>query len=252
MSSTGPNFYQTLFDKSCEGLVVVGDRGKIELVNPRLLSLFKYENEDDLIGQSIEVLIPKKYHKSHVGQRNQYLEDPENRPMGIGKVLNGLKSDGTEFPVEVSLSPFTDTDGSKRVIGFVSDITERVKIYNELRNLNNELESIVEKRSAELKLSNKLYESIAKNFPNGCIYIFDRDFNYLFAEGKELSNRGFSGEKLVGRNYLDLLDEELRDTVEKELTKVFDGAEISMDIDYNDAVFNLQGVQVQPLDIYTH
>ena len=107
MSATNTNFYQILFDKSCEGLVVVGDRGKIELVNPRLLELFKYTKNEDLVGKSIEALILQKYHKKHVVQRSDYLEDPESRPMGIGKVLNGLKSDGSEFPVEVSLSPFT-------------------------------------------------------------------------------------------------------------------------------------------------
>lgn len=245
MTIQADNFYQNIFANTVEGLIVVGKSGEIELVNPKSLEMFGYDSEEELKGKLIEVLIPKRYHGVHVGNRQEFTKKSSTRPMGIGKVLYAIKKNGEEFPVEVSLSPCVNDQGEKSIIAFVSDITDRIKAQKALEELNNKLESLVERRSLELRRSNQLYESISKNFPKGCIYVFDRSYNYIFAEGKELNNRGLKGRDLLGHNYLDLLSEEVRDIVKPQLDEVFKGKEASFEISYKSATFKLRGVPLE-------
>ncbi|WP_229204084.1 PAS domain-containing sensor histidine kinase [Dyadobacter alkalitolerans] len=144
-----------LFKHATEGIVVVDKSGAIVMLNPKAKELFGY-TDPDLIGKKIEALIPQRYAANHVHYRDHYLEAPRARGMGHLMDLFARRSDGSEFPVEVSLSPFQTSDG-EFVVSFVIDITERKKQENrireanlEIQKLNAELEERVEQRTREL------------------------------------------------------------------------------------------------------
>ncbi|MCE6992611.1 PAS domain-containing sensor histidine kinase [Dyadobacter sp. CY323] len=144
-----------LFKHATEGIVVVNKAGTIVMLNPKAKELFGY-SDVDLIGRKIETLIPQRFTKNHVQYRDNYLEAPRARGMGHLMDLFARKYDGSEFPVEVSLSPFKTSDG-EFVVSFVIDITERKKQDTrireanlEIQKLNAELEERVEQRTREL------------------------------------------------------------------------------------------------------
>lgn len=130
------------------GIIVVNNKGIIQLINLFALNLFGYKNEE-LIEKPIEFLIPHRYHHPHVKDRQEYTDHPRNRPMGLGMDLYATKKDGTEFPVEVSLGHY-ENNGVKNVIAFLSDISVRKKAETEIIKLNDKLELLVEQRTQEL------------------------------------------------------------------------------------------------------
>src|SRR5690606_23473174 len=105
MQSGDTSHLLSLFEHATEGFVVTGPNGDIVLVNPSACRMFDYTPEE-LLGQKIEILIPNQYRKSHVSMRDGFYRDPANRVMGHGRDLRGQKRDGTQFPVEVSLSTY--------------------------------------------------------------------------------------------------------------------------------------------------
>jgi PAS domain S-box-containing protein len=146
-----------LFNNASMGIIVVNNKGLIELINPFALNLFGYRN-DELTEKPIEFLIPRRYHHEHVKDRQAYTHNPRNRPMGLGMDLYGMKKDGTEFPVEVSLGHY-ESNGVENVIAFLSDISIRKKTETQIKKLNDELESLVEQRTRELTTAMHLLES---------------------------------------------------------------------------------------------
>ena len=104
-------------------IVVADDRGGIVLVNNKLTDMFGYDG-DELIGDSIETLMPERYRGGHVGYREEYAGNPRQRPMGTGLDLSGRRRDGSEFPIEVGLSHYRSGERSW-VMATVADITRR-------------------------------------------------------------------------------------------------------------------------------
>ena len=143
------SIYGMLFSSAAEGLVVVDGAGTICLCNPRIGELFGYEPKD-LMGLSSEELIPVALRERHAVQRSTYHQDPHQRPMGQGIDLRGQRSDGSTFPVEVSLNHFS-VAGERFVMGLVSDVSLRRAVELDLQRTNAELEERVELRTAELK-----------------------------------------------------------------------------------------------------
>lgn len=143
------NRYEALFNHASMGIVVVNANGLIESANPFALQLFGYL-QDELNGQPIENLIPKRFHHKHVPQRDSYIKNPNNRPMGLGLDLFGIRKDGSEFPVEISLGSY-ETNGEKNVIAFIIDISVRKKIEALIVELNDKLEETVEQRTKDLQ-----------------------------------------------------------------------------------------------------
>src|SRR5579872_5378046 len=86
------------------------------------------------------MLIPERYYNRHVSERSGYISDPRVRPMGVGLELNGRRKDGTEFPVEISLSPIATTEGTF-VASAIRDVTERKAFEHRLQELNAKLEA---------------------------------------------------------------------------------------------------------------
>ncbi|MGN6566530.1 MAG: PAS domain-containing sensor histidine kinase, partial [Flavipsychrobacter sp.] len=130
------------------GIIVTNDLGEIIMINDFALSQFRYE-EEELMGKKIEVLIPRRYRERHIHHRERYGANAHSRPMGTGMDLYAVKKDGTEFPVEVSLSPYTR--GTRQfAIAFISDITVRKESEMALLRLNAELEEKVKERTQSL------------------------------------------------------------------------------------------------------
>lgn len=152
-----------LFEHATEGIVLTDDKGTMVLLNPAALQLFGYDRED-LLGQPVEMLIPKRFSQRHSSYRHGFYQTPGNRTMGHGRDLFARKKDGSEFPVEVSLSYYRQK-GSMYVIAFIVDITARKqsekelldrksqleKITEDVRRLNAELEAKVEERTLVLR-----------------------------------------------------------------------------------------------------
>ena len=138
-----------LFLFASEGILVANGESEIIRVNPSAEKLFGYE-KDELIGQKIEILIPRRLAEKHVHQRTEYNSSPQARTMGSGLELFGLKKDGTEFPLEISLSPYS-TDEKKFVIAFIIDITRRKQAESKLKNYSVELEKQVRNRTLILE-----------------------------------------------------------------------------------------------------
>ena len=152
-----------LFEFATEGIILTNKKGEIILINPAALKLFNYEKEE-LLGKSIETLIPWRFHHAHLQYRKAFNEQPANRTMGHGRNLFARTKDGREFPVEVSLSYYRQDD-TLFVIAFIVDITQRKrseqsmldqraqleKITADMRKLNAELETKVEQRTRILQ-----------------------------------------------------------------------------------------------------
>jgi PAS domain S-box-containing protein len=122
--------FQSLFEAATLGILMVDAEGSIVLANSYCLRLFGYA-EEELIGQPLEQLIPPRVRQEHARLRRNFIAAPQVRPMGIGRRLRGLRRDGTQFAVEVSLS-HTTIDGQRYAIAFVVDVTE----HQEIRYLN--------------------------------------------------------------------------------------------------------------------
>lgn len=150
-----PVGFEALFDFATEGILVTNQLGEIIKINRAAEFMFGY-GKGELLGQKIETLIPRKYSEKHVRHRQGFEKSPNPRSMGIGMDLHGLKKDGTEFPVEVSLSPFESENG-KYVIAFIIDITIRRKQDDLLKKSNQELKYYTtELESVNTKLENRV------------------------------------------------------------------------------------------------
>ncbi len=130
--------YQGLLELAPDAIVIVNAIGRIVLLNARARAMFGHE-EADVLGEPIEVLLPQRLRTDHAGHRNAYLAAPRMRGMGEGLELAGVRRDGSEFPVEISLSPI-DSDVGRLVMSAIRDTTERKRIERALQDKNIELE----------------------------------------------------------------------------------------------------------------
>ena len=130
---------EALIEFAAQGIIAVDQRGRIVMVNAKTEQMFGYSREE-LIGKPLELLMPSRFRQAHAGHREGFFAHPRTRPMGLGMDLSGMRKDGDEFPVEISLS-YVDEGGARVALGFITDITQRKRQEEQLRHTQ-KLESL--------------------------------------------------------------------------------------------------------------
>ncbi len=151
--------FRVAVEASPAGVVMVDEEGRIVLVNKEVERLFGYGREE-LMGESIELLVPEEFRGVHPRSREAFGRDPSTRVMGAGRELHGLRKDGVEVPVEIGLNPIETEDGLF-VLSSIVDISERKSAEAERRRLEQHL-----RQAQKMEAVGTLAGGIAHDFNN--------------------------------------------------------------------------------------
>jgi len=142
--TTADRTFLTLLEAAPDAMIVVDGRGRMEMINAQAERMFGYAREE-MVGQPVEMLVPSRFRPAHMRHREAYASAPGTRPMGVGLDLYGRRKDGSEFPVEISLSPL-HTDTGTLTISAIRDITDR-------KNAERDRARLIEERAAHADAS---------------------------------------------------------------------------------------------------
>jgi len=152
--------FREVLEAAPDAIVLVDSSGRITLVNSEAERLFGY-TRGELLGQLVEELVPTRFHGHHPTHRGKYFTEPQTRPMGIGLELSGRRKDGTEFPVEISLSPLS-IEGSTLAMAAIRDVSARKRIEEALKTANRELEAFTYSVSHDLRAPIRQIDGFAR------------------------------------------------------------------------------------------
>jgi PAS domain S-box-containing protein len=161
LEAHGDDFAWSLLEAAPDAMVIVADDGEIAYANDHAIRLFGYE-ADDLLGRTVEDLLPESMRAAHQAHRRRYRAEPTVRPMGAGLELLARRADGAEVPVEISLSPLR-IDGETYAIAAVRDISARVAAEAELqrsRDALREAEQVVAVSSDRERIARDLHDTV--------------------------------------------------------------------------------------------
>ncbi|MBK9424349.1 MAG: PAS domain S-box protein [Bacteroidetes bacterium] len=173
---------RALFDYATEGIIIASQKGQIVMINPIAEKVLGYET-GELTGKQIEVLIPNRMSERHVKHREKYSHNPQPRPMGKGMELYAKKKDGSDLPVEISLSNFETSEG-KFAIAFMIDISER-------------------KKSEELFHKEKEVAQMYLDIAPVIFVVIGRDEKVTLINQNGCQILGFSEQDILGKNWFD-------------------------------------------------
>jgi len=177
-----------------DAIVAVDHQGTIVQVNSQAQELFGYK-PDELVGQKVEMLVPESYRPQHHHHREKFTETPKTRRMGADLDLYGRRRNGSEFPVEISLSPVYTENGTL-VLSAIRDISDRKRIAEELRRANEELhrrttEQLGEYRSRLALIIDSSEDAIIGKSLDGIITSWNKGAERIY---------GYTPEEVVGKH----------------------------------------------------
>jgi PAS domain S-box-containing protein len=181
--------FRSLVESAPDAVVIVDDEGRIQLVNAQTEELFGY-GRAELLGEPVEILLPEHFREQHVAHRARYIADPQTRPMGAGLDLAGRRSDGSEFPADISLSTIDTVDGRL--------VTARVRDITELKRTQD-----VRRRSEER------FAALLESAPDAVV-IADAEGRIVLVNHQTETLFGYQRDELLGRFVETLLPERFR------------------------------------------
>ncbi len=200
-----------------DAIVAVDREGTIVQINSQTQALFGY-TRDELIGQKVETLVPESYRRQHYQHRETFTEKPKTRRMGAELDLYGRRRNGTEFPVEISLSPIS-TDKGMFVLSAIRDISDRKRIAEELRRANEELhrrttEQLGEYRTRLASIIDSSEDAIIGKDLDGTITSWNKGAERIY---------GYTPEEVVGKSISLLAPSDRPDEIPEILRKIARG-----------------------------
>ena len=203
-----------------DAMVIVKQDGTVVQANAQAEEMFGYQRQE-LLGQKIELLVPERFRRTHHHDRQEFTQNPKTRRMGAGLDLYGRRKDGSEFPVEISLSPITVEDGIL-VLSAIRDISDRKRIEEELRRAHRELDQRTAQELGEYRgrlaaIVDSSEDAILSKKLDGTITSWNAGAERLY---------GWMAEEIIGRSLYEIVPEDRREELRSILDRLASGLRI--------------------------